>query len=242
MKGRGNMNEKLCCYDFLISKCNSEAAGLCFSTANGTNSDGRVLFVHGASGSGKTHLLNTTLRLFRETFPWEKVTAVTLNELVADYIKDINCQSKPRFIRKCAENKLLLIDDVGFLVGKTATQEDLSVVFSDMALSGSTVILFSEYGPERFTAFEKMFDSAYCLIAGLEKADDRLKERFLEKALADAGISATEEDRKEILKKEGKELSLLNAYVLKLRLRVAVAGSVQDGKAVNLSRVFYDEV
>lgn len=235
------MNENLCCYGFLIGKSNKEAAEACFGAVRDASEDGKIILVYGESGCGKTQLMNATHKLFRENFPNEKTTTVTLEQLVEAYMGAIDSGNKADFDRKCAENKLLLLDDVGFLAGKTSTQESLTALFKSMALSGSTVILFSEYSPKRFGAFDDLLCSPGYTVVQIKKADAKLRKSFLDKCLSDADISASPEDKKRVFRICGKDFSSINAYVLKLSLSLMLSGSARNGKAVGFSGVLYDE-
>lgn len=235
------MNENLCCYDFLIGNSNAEAAAACFGAVKCTSDSGRVIFVYGKSGCGKTHLLNATYRLFREKFPQHKATAVTIEELVENHMKSIDSCTAERFADAYAENKLLLVDDFGFLVGKVSTQESLAQIFKVMSLSGSTVIVFSEYAPECFSTFDNPICTATYKVVKIGNPDAQLLERFLDKRLEEENISLSASDRKRAAENCGKDFSSINAYVLKLNLNLLLSGSVRNGKAVGLSGVLYDE-
>ncbi len=236
------MSENLCFYDFFVSESNRVATELCFNTVNGPTEEGKILFISGDSGCGKTHLLNAAYRMFQEHNPDGKAVMVTLEQLVEDYILIIDSSDVKLFWEKYSDINLLMVDDVGFLIGKNATQEELADIFKRMADSGTKVILCSEYGRERFEAFEKyLFNYPKCTVARMEKADAQLRAYVLDKILADENITLSSDIRDYIINGSDKELSGIRAYVLRLGLSEILYGTVQDGKAVNLTRVYYDE-
>ncbi|MBR3835941.1 MAG: hypothetical protein IKJ69_04035 [Clostridia bacterium] len=236
------MNENLSYYDFLIGESNKDAAELCFNAANGTSDGGKILFIHGESGCGKTHLLNATLAMFRENHAEDKLAeSVTLEKLVEDYLQAVNRSAVPFFVSRCTANKLFLVDDVGFLIGKEATQDELGTLFIRMADSGASVILFSEYGADRFAGFAEMVNDPRFSAAQMEKADAQMRARALDKILADENITITGKTHDYIVNASGKDISALRAYVKQLEFASRVYGTVSDGKAVALSEVFYEK-
>jgi chromosomal replication initiator protein len=126
------------------------------------------LYIYGGVGLGKTHLAQAVGNLVREKYTNLKVLYVTSERFTSDFIDAIAHQRTGEFARLYRGVDLLLLDDIQFLTGKEATQEQFFHTFNALHQAGKQIVLTSDRSPRE--------------IKGLE---DRLLSRFQSGLVAD---------------------------------------------------------
>jgi chromosomal replication initiator protein len=126
------------------------------------------LYIYGGVGLGKTHLAQAIGNSVRENFANLKVLYVTSERFTSDFIDAIAHQKTTDFAKLYRGTDLLLLDDIQFLTGKEATQEQFFHTFNALHQAGKQIILTSDRSPKE--------------IRGLE---DRLLSRFQSGLVAD---------------------------------------------------------
>ncbi len=117
------------------------------------------LFIYGGTGLGKTHLLQA---IGNDAIEKDKnVIYVTVEQFMNDFLFSMKNKNMEHFKSKYRKCDLLLIDDIQFLNGKEATQEEFFHTFNELHTANKQIVLTADKLPSQ--------------IAGLE---DRLKSRF----------------------------------------------------------------
>ncbi|MCQ2523065.1 MAG: chromosomal replication initiator protein DnaA [Lachnospiraceae bacterium] len=154
-----NLNAKYKFDTFVVGANNKMAHAASLSVAeNPGTSNYNPLYIYGESGLGKTHLMQAIGHYVLETNPDKKVLYVTseqfTNEIV-DCLRSGNANSINKFRDKYRTVDLLMIDDVQFLIGKEATQEEFFHTFNELHSSGKQIILSSDRKPNELTVDER---------------------------------------------------------------------------------------
>jgi chromosomal replication initiator protein len=126
------------------------------------------LYIYGGVGLGKTHLAQAIGNTVRDKFTNLKVLYVTSERFTSDFIDAIAHQRTAEFAKMYRGVDLLLLDDIQFLTGKEATQEQFFHTFNALHQAGKQIVLTSDRSPRE--------------IKGLE---DRLLSRFQSGLVAD---------------------------------------------------------
>lgn len=112
------------------------------------------LFIYGASGLGKTHILHAIANAIKEKNPKLNVLYATCEKFTNDLINTIR-QGKAysddvneKFRRRYRSVDVLLIDDVQFLAKKQSTQEEFFHTFNEIDSQGKPIILSSDCPPK----------------------------------------------------------------------------------------------
>ncbi len=111
------------------------------------------LFVHGNCGLGKTHLLQGLCKRFAENHPTKRWMYMTGEEFTNDFLVALRANKLDGFRRKMRDLDLLVIDDVHFLGGKKATQEEFLHTFNAIEAMGKQVVMASDNHPKLIEAF-----------------------------------------------------------------------------------------
>jgi chromosomal replication initiator protein len=111
------------------------------------------LFIHGDCGLGKTHLLQGLCKKFIENHPARRWMYLTGEDFTNEFLIALRGNKMDNFRRKVRELDLLVIDDVHFLGGKKATQEEFLHTFNAIEAMGRQVVMASDSHPKMIEEF-----------------------------------------------------------------------------------------
>jgi len=110
--------------DFVVGPCNRVAQASALSLIETPEECPVPLVLHGGVGVGKTHLLEGVCAALRQRYPEWKVLFLTAEEFTNRFVQAMHQQKLNAFRKSFRDCDALLIDDVGFLAKKQATQEE----------------------------------------------------------------------------------------------------------------------
>lgn len=178
--------------NFVVGKNNEHAYAAAKAVADSPSLAYNPLFLYGGSGLGKTHLMHAIGHYILENFPDKNVLYVSSEMFTNELIKSLeDSKNKMRaFKNKYRNLDVLLIDDIQFIEGKEATQEEFFHTFNTLYDMNKQIIISSDRAPNK-----------------LVKLDDRLTSRFQWNMTVD--IQAPDyETRVAILKKKAEQENL----------------------------------
>jgi len=111
------------------------------------------LFIHGGCGLGKTHLLQGLCKRFIQHHPTKRWMYLSGEEFTNEFLAALRTNKLDVFRRKMRDLDLLVIDDVHFLGGKKATQEEFLHTFNAIEAMGRQVVLASDEHPKMIAEF-----------------------------------------------------------------------------------------
>ncbi len=111
------------------------------------------LFIHGSCGLGKTHLLQGLCKRFIELHPTKRWMYLTGEEFTNEFLTALRTNKLDAFRRKVRDLDLLVIDDVHFIAGKKATQEEFLHTFNSIEAMGRQVVMASDDHPKMIEEF-----------------------------------------------------------------------------------------
>ena len=111
------------------------------------------LFIHGSCGLGKTHLLQGLCRRFVEHHPTKRWMYLTGEDFTNEFLSALRGNKVDAFRRKVRDLDMLVIDDVHFLSGKKATQEEFLHTFNAIEAAGRQVVMASDAHPKMIEEF-----------------------------------------------------------------------------------------
>lgn len=147
--------------NFAVSNSNEVAYAAAQAVAKSPGKAYNLLFLYGGVGVGKTHLMQAIGHEILEQEPSTEAVYATAEEFTNEIIQAIRTKTTDLFRKKYRTAKFLLIDDVQFIGGKDAVQEEFFHTFNTIHRAGGQIILTSDKMPDK--------------IKGLE---DRLRSRF----------------------------------------------------------------
>ena len=138
---------------FVIGPSNQLAYNTACYVAEFPGAQYNPLFIHGNCGLGKTHLLQGLCRRFIELHPTKRWMYLTGEEFTNEFLTALRNNKLDAFRRKMRDLDLLVIDDVHFLGGKKATQEEFLHTFNAIEAMGRQVVMASDNHPKLIEEF-----------------------------------------------------------------------------------------
>lgn len=150
------LNETLNFDTFIESECNRipRSVGESVASRPGQAPFG-VLFIHGPSGVGKTHLAQAIGQRVLMLHPDMRVCYVSCAKFEAQYSQDARFAEKASFLTFYQQMDVLIIDDIQGLVGKAKTQQAFFEIFNHLYLLNKQIILTCDVPPAQFEGIEE---------------------------------------------------------------------------------------
>ncbi|HZJ01659.1 MAG TPA: chromosomal replication initiator protein DnaA [Gemmatimonadaceae bacterium] len=158
---------------FVIGKSNELAAAAAHAVSQAPGKVYNPLFLYGATGLGKTHLMQAIAHDIIERNPQTRITFVGTEQFTNELVAAIQTRSNAAFRRQYRETDLLLVDDVHFLKGKEATQEEFFHTFNALYEAGRQIVLTSDRAPSEIAGLESRLVSRFQwgMVADIELPD-----------------------------------------------------------------------
>ena len=155
--------------NFIVGKSNEFA----YAAAQGVvkNPGNKVynpLFIYGNSGLGKTHLLCAIGTAILENKPETRIAFIKGDDFTNQMVRSIKEGTADEFRQKYRGVDLFLVDDIQFIAGKEATQEEFFHTFNSIYEAGHQIVITSDRPP-----------------IDMLRLDDRLRTRFEGGMMAD---------------------------------------------------------
>ena len=147
--------------NFVIGKSNELAAAAASAVAQAPGKLYNPLFIYGDTGLGKTHLMQAIAHEIVQREQLTRITYVGAEQFTNEYVASIHDRRTQEFRRRYRETDLLLIDDVQFLKGKEATQEEFFHTFNALYEAGRQIILTSDRKPDDIPGLEARLVSRF---------------------------------------------------------------------------------
>ena len=161
---RANLNPKYTFDTFVVGNNNKFAHAAALAVAESPGKMYNPLFIYGGAGLGKTHLMHSIAHFVLSQQPDMKVIYVTsesfTNELI-EAIRNGNNTAITTFREKYRNVDVLLIDDIQFIIGKEATQEEFFHTFNELHGNKKQIIISSDKPPKEIETLEARLRSRF---------------------------------------------------------------------------------
>ena len=158
---------------FIVGKGNELAHAACQAVASKIGEVYNPLFIHGDAGMGKTHLVQAIGHHVLQTNPNAKVRYVSCERFANEFIQSVRSGRMNEFKDRYRLVDVLLIDDIQFLQGKEATQEEFFHTFNALHQANKQIVITSDRPPKDIQTLESRLQSRFewGMMADISKPD-----------------------------------------------------------------------
>ena len=145
------------------------------------------LYIYGGVGLGKTHLLNSIgLELKKNN----KVMFISAERFMYQFVKSIKANDMVKFKEYFRNTDILLIDDIQFMNGKEAMQEEFFHTFNALLDKGSQIIVSADRAPNKLSRIQERIKSRFSggLVVDIQKPDQELRKKIIKKKTEELNI------------------------------------------------------
>ena len=153
---------------FIVGNSNKFAHAAAVAVADNPGRIYNPLFIYGNSGLGKTHLLMAIGHTIQDRDPSSKIAYIKGDDFTVQMVKAIKEGNTEDFRTRYRNVDLFLVDDIQFIAGKQATQEEFFHTFNNIYEAGHQIVITSDRPPMEMSLL-----------------DDRLRTRFEGGLMAD---------------------------------------------------------
>ena len=140
---------------FVVGPSNRFAHAAAIAVANKPAEAYNPLFIHGPSGLGKTHLIYAIAGEINYRHPDYNIVYVKGDQFTNELIAAVQEGANERFRNKYRSADLLLVDDIQFIAGKEATQEEFFHTFNALYENKKQIVLTSDRPPSDMLRLEE---------------------------------------------------------------------------------------
>ena len=138
------------------------------------------LYIYGGVGMGKTHLLNSIGLELKNN---KKVMFISAERFMYQFVKSIKSNDMVKFKEYFRNTDILLIDDIQFISGKEAMQEEFFHTFNSLLDKGSQIIVSADRAPNKLLRIQERIKSRFSggLVVDIQKPDNELRKKIVKK-------------------------------------------------------------
>lgn len=146
---------------FAVSTTNEMAHAAATAVSNRPGTAYNPLFLYGGVGVGKTHLMHAIGSNIINNNPGKKIIYCTGEEFTNEIVHSIQKKNTNQFKSKYRNADVLLIDDIQFIAGKNAVQEEFFHTFNALSKHQGQIVLTSDRPPHEMNLLEDRLRSRF---------------------------------------------------------------------------------
>jgi chromosomal replication initiator protein len=184
------------------------------------------LFISGAVGCGKTHLLNSIANRVKKADPSKNIVFLSAEKFMFKFIKSLQENNIISFKEEVRSADILLIDDIHFLSGKTNVQDEFMHCIDHIMHNNGKIIIAGDRNPAELDRIENRLKSRLSggLVANIEKPDLELRTKIIEQKSQDLSLKLDEDSILAVANKLTYNIREIIAFLNRLKARKEAFG------------------
>lgn len=146
---------------FAVNSTNQMAHAAAMAVSESPGKAYNPLFLYGGVGVGKTHLMQAIGMAILTRRPRTNIIYCMSEEFTTEIVDAIRKKTTKQFKDKYRSARVLLIDDIQFIAGKTTVQEEFFHTFNAIWRVGGQIILTSDRRPDEISNLEDRLRSRF---------------------------------------------------------------------------------
>ena len=190
---RPRLRERYTFDSFVVGPGNELAFAAAEGVASAPGKHHNPLFLYGAVGLGKTHLLHAMGHELLDH--GKRLIYISAEQFTNELITSIQKRTQEEFRTRYRSAEALLIDDIQFVSGKEATQEELFHTFNELHEAGHQIVMTSDKSPALIPELEERLRSRFewGLIADIQAPNIETRVAILRSKVKEQGVSVPDD-------------------------------------------------
>lgn len=168
-----HLNPKYTFDSFITGDGNRFARAAALAAAEMPGEAYNPLFIYGGVGLGKTHLMQAIGNQVHQDNPEKRILYITSERFMNEMIDAIQQKKTFEFREQFRRVDVLLVDDIQFIAGRDATQQEFFNVFNELYNDNKQIVLTSDKPPKDIQRLEERLCSRFewGLVADIQRPD-----------------------------------------------------------------------
>jgi chromosomal replication initiator protein len=186
----GHLDARFTFDNFVVGKPNELAYAAAQRVSGSDDVLFNPLFLYGAVGLGKTHLMHSIAWDIRRRDPSRRVLYLSAEKFMYQFIRALRFKDTMAFKDQFRSVDVLMIDDVQFIGGKDSTQEEFFHTFNALVDQNRQVIVSADKSPNDLEGLEERLKSrlGWGLVADIHPTTYELRLGILQSKVEKLGV------------------------------------------------------
>ena len=208
--------------NFVVGPSNRFAHSAAIAVSNNPGQTYNPLFIYGPPGIGKTHLLYAIANGIRKNNPNANIVYIKGDQFTNELIQAIQSGKNIEFRSKYREADLFLIDDIQFIAGKEATQEEFFHTFNKLYEEHKQIVMTSDRKPGDMLTLEERLRTRFewGLLADIQPPDYETRMAIIKSKATSLALDLSDEVCNYIANNVTSNVRQIEGTVKKLRAYV----------------------
>jgi chromosomal replication initiator protein len=233
-----NLHPKYTFKSYIVGSSNELAYAASLAVIKDVGKKYNPFFIYGGSGLGKTHLMQSIGNQIKQTYGNNiKVKYIPSEKFVNDIVFAIKNKRMEDMKRLYRSVDVLIIDDIQFIAGKAASEEEFFHTFNALYDNDKQIILSSDRPPHETAILEERLRSRFSsgMIVDISYPDYELRLAIIKKKLEQENVSIPDSVTEFIAEKMQRNIREIEGVLKKILF-------YQDVKGVEVTKAIVEDI
>lgn len=224
------LNPKYTFDTFVVGPSNQFVHAAAARVGENPGSSYNPLFIYGGVGLGKTHIMNAVGNAIVDKNPGKVVCYVSAEQFTNEVVSAMRHGKMGEFKEKYRNVDALLIDDIQFIAGKEATQEEFFHTFNSLYEKQRQIVISSDRAPNEISDITDRLRSRFSmgLIADIQPPEVETKIAIIYKKAAMEKMAIADDVATFVATRVKSNIRELEGCLIKLGAHASLTGQPID--------------